>query len=100
MGSACQPLFGAFDLCSFYCWRNRGDNFRGYLILQIEYVAQISVHLFSPKMGVGGCFDQLAGNANTASGLPNTSLQHVVHTKLSSDLLDIDGLAFVGKGRV
>src|SRR4051794_37048199 len=45
-------------------------------------------------------FNELAGYTKLAAGLSDTSFQHIADAKLASNLLDIDGLAFVSEARI
>ena len=51
-------------------------------------------------MRAGRGLDQLAGDAHPVAGLAHAAFEHVAHAELAADLLDVDGLALVGEGRI
>jgi hypothetical protein len=44
--------------------------------------------------------DQLAGDAHPVAAFAYRAFEHVAHPKLAPNLLNIDGLSFVGEGRI
>ena len=53
-----------------------------------------------PLIGAGGGFDQLDGNADPVSIVPDAALEHVAHAKLLSDRTDVHLIAAVPERRV
>src|SRR5665213_1021117 len=43
---------------------------------------------------------ELAGDANAVAGLSDAAFKDITHAEVAADLLDIDGLAFVGKAGI
>src|SRR5262247_2161397 len=43
---------------------------------------------------------KLAGNADPISRLPHAALEHVTHSEVATDVLDVDRFAFVSEGRI
>ena len=53
-----------------------------------------------PKDGVPFVLDELPGDANAFPSLAHAAFEHVANAKLAADLLDVDGFALVGEGRI
>src|SRR5271157_1520060 len=51
-------------------------------------------------MGTCRCVNELPGDTHTTTRLANTAFEHVPHSKLAPNLLDVDSFAFVGEARV
>src|SRR5206468_122304 len=84
-----------------FCLLNLGsdcrDNASRHSILQVEDVLKYPVKVVGPEMRAGRCVDQLAGDPDLASGPANAAFEHIADTKLPTDLLYVDRLAFVGE---
>jgi hypothetical protein len=72
----------------------------GDFILHCEYIAGRALVAISPAVGSGGRFDQLDGDADAISAVPDAALDHVLHAKLLSDRPDVDLVAPVAERRV
>ena len=56
--------------------------------------------MFRPDVAAGGDVVELCCDTNAVAAFPHAALDHVAHAELSADLLHMDGLALIGKGRV
>ena len=77
--------------------RDCPDNFLRYFVLQFENIFGCTVKSIRPKMGSSRGVDKLSGNPHATTGLADATFKHIVHTKLASYLLDVDGFAFVSE---
>ncbi len=76
-----------------------GDTGR-HPILQVEYVFHRTVEAVGPEMRAGLRLDQLGGDPHPIAALPHAAFEHIAHAEVAADLLHIDRLTLVGKGRV
>src|SRR5258705_18822 len=51
-------------------------------------------------MGTRCCVNELPSDAHATTRLANTAFEHVPHSKLAPNLLDVDSFAFVGEARI
>jgi hypothetical protein len=91
---------GTLDLGFFHRWRDRPDNTLGYLILQIEDVAETTIKPFCPKMCARGGIDELSCDAHPVGRFANAPFQYIAHPQLTPDLLHVDGAPLVCEARV
>jgi hypothetical protein len=80
--------------------RDRADDPRRHLILQLEDVGQLAVEPVRPQMRAGRRLDQLTGDAQPVVGLARASFEDVSHAELAADLPYVDRAALVGEGRI
>jgi len=71
----------------------------GDFVLQIKKVGQVAIVSFGHDVMAGICLDQLRSDAHPAARLAHTALEHIARAQFLSDRFDVEGLAFVGKGR-
>ena len=91
---------GALDLGAFELRRDRADDARGHLVLQLEDIVEAAFEAFRPQMRPGGGIDQLSGDAHPVRGLAHAAFQHVAHAQLAADLLYVHRAALVGEARI
>ena len=91
---------GPLDLGLLEPRRDRADDARRHLVLQLEDVLELAVEPVGPEMRAGRGIDQLAGDAHPAAGLAHAALEHVAHAELAADLPHVDGPALVGEARI
>ena len=70
------------------------------LVLQFEQVGQVAVVPLGHDVVVGVGPDQLCRNPHPMPRFPHAAFKDVARAQLLADLLDVDGLALVGEGRV
>ena len=90
----------AIDLGLLDAGLDGADHAFGHRVLQLEHVFQRAIEFLRPKMRAGRGFDQLPGDAHATAGFANAALKHIANAEFAADLLDIDGLAFVGEARI
>ena len=66
----------------------------------LKNIAEVTFKSIGPKVHPGRSINQLADDADFSRRLAHTAFKHVADAEFAPDLLDIDGLAFVGKGGV
>jgi hypothetical protein len=71
----------------------------GYFVLQREHVRHFAIELVAPEMVSRIGLDELGCDTNTAAGLSNAPLQHIVRAQLAADFGHIDGFALEQKRR-
>ena len=59
------------------------------LLLKREDVVERAVETVGPDMCAGCRIDQLAGDANSTTGLAHAAFEHVTHAKLAPDFTSI-----------
>src|SRR5207237_5122035 len=67
------------------------------LVLDRENVGEIAIKTVGPNMTAVSAVDKLSSNANTGCDSSYASFQNKTYPQFTSDLLDFDRLAFVGK---
>ena len=67
----------------------RPERRQGDFILHREYIGGWAFVAISPAVGSGGRFNQLDGDTDAISAVPNAALEHVVHAKFLSDRPDV-----------
>src|SRR6267142_6417466 len=72
-------------------WRNRAYD----LVLNREYIVELSVVPFGPAMRAGLCIDQLCSNAHAITAAADAPFQHVTDTQLAANLADIGSRSLV-----
>src|SRR5205085_7568202 len=88
------------DFCTLEFRKDRAYHAARQAILQIEDVFEIAIELVRPDVRVRRRINQLAGHTNPFSRLAYAAFQHIASAKLTADLLDVDGLSFVGETRI
>ena len=68
--------------------------------MQSEYVAEFSIVALGLEMTTGRAIDQLHGDANPATCLPDAPLKDVSDIQLAGSLNDFNGFAFEGEGGI
>src|SRR4051812_40613022 len=81
----------AIDLGLFHLGRDRTDDARRDLVLQVENVLRITLEPIRPEMRAGCSVNELASNSNTVAAAADTAFEHVAYPQLASNLLDVDG---------
>ena len=80
--------------------RDQADDAGRDLVLQAEYILELAFEPVRPDMGAARGLDQLTGNADPVAGPADAALEHIAHAEFAADLLDVDGFALVGEGRI
>src|SRR6516162_2395279 len=76
---------GALALAALHCGEDcRRDTGRD-LVLHREYIRQIAIVAFRPKMSAGRRLDQLPGHPNPIAGLAHAAFEHIAHAQLAAD---------------
>src|ERR1700754_2980432 len=78
----------------------RNSNSCGDFILHFEQIGERLVEPICPEMCACFCVHKLNVDANSIFTSPHRTLEHVTHVQIATDLLEIDGLAFVSECRV
>src|SRR5262249_45359553 len=68
--------------------------------LEVEDIFERAVEAVGPEMRTGCRVDQLPSDAHPLASLAHRAFEHVADAELTPDLLHIDRLALVGKGRI
>src|SRR5262249_61200878 len=66
----------------------------------LEEMHQNPIISVSPKMAAAGSVDQLRSHTYAGVHLADAAFQHIPDPKLATDLLNVDGAAFVGERAV
>src|SRR5215475_8019824 len=90
----------ALDLRLLQLARDRADDIRRHLVLELEDVAQRAFEPVPPEMPAGRSIDELPGDAHALLRLAQAALQHVAHAERAAHLLHIHGMALVGEARI
>ena len=90
----------SFDLGPLQLGRDRPDNARGDLILQIEDVLAIAIEMICPQMRAGRSIDQLRRDPHAVPGLANAAFNDVAHAQLATHLLHIHRPPLVDEARI
>ena len=90
----------ALDLRPLQLRRDRADDARGDLVLQLEDIVERAFETVRPEMRPGRGIDELPGDAHPVRGLAHAAFQHVAHAQLATDLLHVDRPALVGEARI
>ena len=70
------------------------------LVLQFEQIGQVAIVPLGHDVVVGVGPDQLRRDPHPMPRFAHAAFEHIAHAQLLADLLDVDGLALVGEGRV
>src|SRR5947209_7385250 len=94
----CRRLqHGSFNLG----FRDVGDQQRRNgvhdLVLNREYIVELSVVPLSPAMRAGLCINQLYSNAHAITATADAPLQHVMDTQLTANLAHIGGFVLISE---
>ena len=92
-------LARSISACSSF-GRDRADDARRHLVLQIEDVLELAVEAVRPEMRAGCGIDELPGDAHPVCRLAHAAFEHVAHPELAADLLHVHGPALVGEARI
>ena len=71
----------------------------GDFILQFEQIGEVSVVSLGHQVMAGIGLDQLRRDADPAPRFAHAAFEDIARAQFLADLLDVDGLAFVGEGR-
>src|SRR6476660_5012997 len=71
-----------------------------HLVLQVENIFQSAVKSIGPQMSARRGVDELPSDPHATTRLAHAAFEHVTDTQITSNLLDVDSLAFVGERRV
>ena len=91
---------GALDLRPLELRRDRADDARGHLILQLEDIVERAFEAVRPEMRRGRSVDELPGDAHPVRRLAHAAFQHVAHAQFAADLPHVDRAALVGEAGV
>src|SRR5579872_4118610 len=73
---------------------------RRYLVLKLEHILQFAIEPVSPDVSPGCAVDQLARYTHSSSRFAHAAFEHITNAKLSTHLLDVNGLSLVRKTRI
>ena len=73
---------------------------RDDFILHVEQIGHGLVEPVGPQMIAGDRVDELHVDSHSAAAALNASLEDIANVQFASDLLGVDGLAFVSEGGV
>jgi hypothetical protein len=90
----------ALYLSTVEFWFDGSYDLSRYSVLQIENIVQRAVKSIRPQMSTCSGVDKLSGNPHATTGLADASFEHITHTQLTPNLLDINCLALVGETRI
>ncbi len=90
-----QPAFGCIDLHG-----RAGNHHAGDLILNLEYVLQRAVIVFTPHHLILLGVSQIDRHADAIACLADVAVDDIAHTQLRGDLAGSNLPALVHKGRI
>ena len=95
-------MFRRRALClDFLQFRNDGRrDALGNLVLNREYVRQVTIQLLCPDVMARLRIDELGCNADLATGPAYTALEDIARAQRLGDVPRLDGLSFIGKRRL
>src|SRR5260370_13078620 len=70
------------------------------VVLKLEHSLQRAIEMVGPEMSAADRVDQLAGDAHALCSLADRTLQHIAHTKFTTDLLHVYGTTLIYEARV
>ena len=80
---------GALDTCRFHPARQRRHDSLSNLVLKCENIFQLAVVTFGPHVIPSRGIDKLYRDADSISGLADTSLDDILDAKFLADFLDL-----------
>src|ERR1700730_6667821 len=91
---------GNVSACVFQAPGQDGDNRPRYLVLYGKNVFKPALVALAPELIAAFRIDELDGDPQFVAGLADAALDNVANTKLPSNQLDVDCLAFVDEARI
>ena len=79
---------------------DRADDSLCYFVLNREHVGNVAIVAFGPDMAAGCDIDKLCGDTHALAFFPYAALDDIADAEFFADLLQMDGFALVGEGRV
>lgn len=74
---------------------DRADHVHSDFVLKRENVVKLAVISLNPQMNAGFRVNKLDSNAYAISNFAHTAFEQIAHVEISSNLLDVNRLAFV-----
>src|SRR3984893_13021599 len=95
-----RPLGDALALEFEELRLDRAGDRVSYLVLQLEQIGEGAIVPLGHYVMVRVGLDQLHGDAHPTARFAHAAFEDIAHAQFLANLLDVDGLALVGEGRV